>query len=52
MAMFYGPPYDTRPSVVYVFTHIVILKLKYFMVNNILFYNILVCVNSSMRSKY
>ena len=40
--MFYGAPYDTHLGVVYVFTHTVILKLKYFVVNNVLFYNILV----------
>ena len=39
MAMFSDAPYDTRPNVIYVFTHTIILKLKYFMVNKVLFYN-------------
>ena len=38
--MFSSAPYDTHPNFVYVFTHIVILKLKSFAVNNVLFYNI------------
>lgn len=42
MAMFFGAPYDTGPSSIYVFTRTAILKLKYIVVNNILFCNILV----------
>ena len=38
--MFYGAPYDTHLDAIYVFTRTIILKLKSFMVNNILFYNI------------
>lgn len=41
--MFSSVPYDTRSSAVYVFTHIIILKLKSFVVKNVLFYNMLVC---------
>lgn len=37
--MFSSAPYDTWPDALYVFTCTVILKLKSFMVNNILFYN-------------
>ena len=42
MTMFSSAPYDTSPGVVYGFTRTIIFKLKPFMVNNILFYNILV----------
>ena len=36
--MFSSAPYDTHPGDVYVFTHTIILKLKYFMVNNVASY--------------
>lgn len=44
MTMFYGAQYDTRSGSVYVNTCTIILKLKYFVVNNVLFYNTLVRV--------
>lgn len=40
MSLFSGAPYDTCPGFVYVFTFTIILKLKDFVVNNILFLNI------------
>lgn len=42
--MFYGARYDTCRSAIYVFKYTIILKLKCFVVNNALFYYILVCV--------
>lgn len=43
MTMFSGAPYNKRTCVVYVFTGTIILKLRYFMINNVLFYNTKVC---------
>lgn len=41
--MFFDMSYDTHFGSIYVFTCIMILKLKYFTANNALFYNMSVC---------
>ena len=40
MTIFFSAPYDTHTDTIYVFTRTIILKLKSFMVNNVLFYKI------------
>ena len=37
--MFCGVPYYTHPDAFYVLTRTIVLNLKFFVVNNVLFYN-------------